>query len=279
MFRVQQLKLMKLLMVPLGISFLLFSFQNCMPGFQSGDLALSVPLPSNSEVQTKALGILRTNCQTCHINQSLGGISNIANATHLLSTGLIIPGNINSPLMRSINDNSMPPSGPLTEADKIDLRNWILALAGQGPIQEQIDLSFNFNVSFDPLIFPNRLNKLNYVIGSNPGTSLNALISNRFLLGDYNFSTNVIPNYSWGATEMLNWSENLQSFCSSPNFLNQFAWITAAEVLMERAYGRMPDSQDMSIFNEINTINNINDQERIQILCLTLLTSMEFITK
>jgi hypothetical protein len=173
----------------------------------------------------------------------------------------------------------MPPSGALPETYKRDIRNWILALGGQGPITEDIDLSFDFTISIDPLLFPNRLNKLGYVIGSNQGTSLNSFMTNRYLLGDYNFSSNVIPNYSWGANEMLNWTQSLESFCSSSNFSNQYVWITAAQALMQRAYGRAPDSVDMAVINEINAINNINDLERTQILCLTLLTSLEFIAK
>jgi hypothetical protein len=77
------------ILVPLT---LLISFQNCTMGFNSADLSSEgTNLQTLEELQNKALGVLTTHCQTCHIQQSLGGVSNIATVSHLLSTRLIVP--------------------------------------------------------------------------------------------------------------------------------------------------------------------------------------------
>jgi mono/diheme cytochrome c family protein len=89
----------------------------------------------------RALQIIETNCASCHT--STGGPRNIFNLTdvgHLVQTGLVVPGNPDgSPLLQSIEANRMPKSIPLGGADKLLLRQWILAGANppSGPVDPQ----------------------------------------------------------------------------------------------------------------------------------------------
>lgn len=262
-------------------SVFVLGFQNCGAPFESVDLGLQVggvSFDPNNAFSTQAMGILESNCKTCHVDQALGNVANILDINHLVDSGLIRPGDLNSPLLQSIEQNRMPPTGVISETNKLLLRNWVLALGGRGTLENNIDLDFEFDVSTDPLVFPIRLNKLAAVIGPNQGSSLDSLIQNRFLLGDYNFSNSAVPNFAWGPSEIRNWSENLEPFCASSNFVNQFTWANAPAQIMQRAYGRTPDAQDTAIINEINALS-VNDQEKIQILCLTLLSSLEFTAK
>ena len=270
----------KKLLLPVFGMFILLGFQNC-GSFYAVELSSNlggVAFLPNNEFSVQAMTVLESNCKSCHVDQALGNVTNILNINHLVDTGLIVPGDLNSPLLQSVEQNRMPPTGQMSETNKLLLRHWVLALAGSATIDNDIDLDFEFDISTDPQVIPIRINKLRYVMASEVGSSLDSLIANRFLLGDYNFSNSAVPNYAWGPTEIKNWSENLIPFCTSSNFVNQFTWANAPAQIMQRAYGRVPASQDTAIINEINGLN-VGNQEKIQILCITLLSSLEFVSK
>ncbi|MFS4459245.1 c-type cytochrome domain-containing protein [Bdellovibrio sp. HCB2-146] len=81
----------------------------------------------NPELQASAMQILSQNCTACHTdNSGPGNIYGLTNVNHLVSTGLIVPGAPDqSYLLNVINGGSMPPSGPLSQADKETLRQWV----------------------------------------------------------------------------------------------------------------------------------------------------------
>lgn len=79
----------------------------------------------------QALTILQTNCSSCH--GSTGGSGNVyglGNISHMVSSGLIVPGNPNQSLLyNEIVSNSMPPGNPLTATDRQVIQEWIVGVA------------------------------------------------------------------------------------------------------------------------------------------------------
>ncbi|MNL04905.1 Planctomycete cytochrome C [compost metagenome] len=84
------------------------------------------PLPP-SDVQGRALRVLAQNCTACHGETSgSGGVFGLQNVSHLVSAGLIIPGNPDqSRIYTVIRSGVMPPNGPLSQADQDLIRQWI----------------------------------------------------------------------------------------------------------------------------------------------------------
>ena len=88
----------------------------------------------DSSLTAQAVGILQTNCTACHTATSGPlNVYNLTDVNHLISSGLIIPGNPNaSPLLQSIESGRMPPGGALAMGDQALLRNWIAGAAAAG---------------------------------------------------------------------------------------------------------------------------------------------------
>lgn len=110
------------------ILFLTLMFQNCSmvspPNSSSADGSFS----ASAIYEQQALSILGAKCSGCH-NQNIasGGISNITDVNYLLFYRLVIPGQPEiSDIVRVIKDGSMPPSGPLSNADLEAISQWIL---------------------------------------------------------------------------------------------------------------------------------------------------------
>jgi mono/diheme cytochrome c family protein len=85
---------------------------------------------SLSDLQTQALKILETSCTKCHSAKGgPGNVSNLLDVDHLLAADLIVAGKPEaSALLKSIEDNRMPPSGSLDGAKKEILNQWVLRL-------------------------------------------------------------------------------------------------------------------------------------------------------
>ena len=83
----------------------------------------------NNSYRDNALSVINQNCVSCH-GQSSGpqGIFNLLNLSHLVSSGLVVPGNPDqSPLYTAIKTGSMPLRGRLSENDQNLIRDWIAA--------------------------------------------------------------------------------------------------------------------------------------------------------
>ncbi len=94
----------------------------------SSNLNLSSSASLDADLQASALQILSQNCTACHGSSSgSANIYGLTDVNHLIADGLIVPGDPNqSYLLRVIQNNQMPPSGPLSQGDKETLRLWIL---------------------------------------------------------------------------------------------------------------------------------------------------------
>src|ERR1700752_5333710 len=75
-----------------------------------------------------ALAILAANCTSCHgTNSGPGGGYNLMDTTHLVSSGLVVPGDpTQSPLYNAISSLQMPPnSSGLDSNAQMTIENWI----------------------------------------------------------------------------------------------------------------------------------------------------------
>lgn len=105
---------------------LLFSLQGCTP-FESNLEQTSGVSPS--ETKLKASAIIDQNCVGCHgRGASLGGFGGIEDTDSLLLRGVIVPGDLTSPLLDSVLNNRMPSSYSLSSTDKNILRDWVMLL-------------------------------------------------------------------------------------------------------------------------------------------------------
>ncbi len=260
-----------------------FAFQNCSPGFQLQGVELTELNSQGTTLliqeQQKALVILSQNCKACHQEQSLGGISKILDVEHLKSSGLIKVGSpAESAILIAIEEKRMPPGQVVSGADQITLRNWILMLGNQAAVNTNIDMTFNLTVSIDPLPFKTRFQKVGYVMGSTASPTLNKLNETRTFLGDYDFAKAIMPKFSWEPNDMKAWLEGLEPVCGSIAFRTRYPYPDGINSFYQNTLGRMPNAVDLTVLTEITNLN-VAATEKSDLLCFTVMTSMEFISK
>ncbi len=268
------------------VSFIFLNYQNCSPGFKPISYESSFTSSGDVlDIQNQALGILTNQCSACHGTIGQGGVQDILDINHLTDSGLIIPGQPGlSPLIRVIENGTMPPTGAMSASDLQILNQWVLALGGAptGPITppEPVELSFSFSPSIHPLLFKIRIEKLAYVLNTVSSNALfDGLRSSRDLLGDYDFARSIQPSISWEPTDMNRWLQAMQSICSSTTFRNTYTWPSGTNLFLMRALGREANSADQANIQEITNLANSTNQERFEVFCLTTLSSLEFISK
>ena len=85
----------------------------------------------DQELAVKAMDVLESRCQHCHVPVvASGGPVDIMDVDYLVSAGYLIPGHSrNSPIVKTIVDGTMPEdmneTGPLSENQKLVISNWI----------------------------------------------------------------------------------------------------------------------------------------------------------
>lgn len=134
--------------VPRRLSFVLIasvvilSFQNC-DAYHSGSGLLNqgssldgFTLEVDQALQAQSLSILSTRCASCHDQASMGNVTRILDVNHLISTGLVTPGDPNAGrLIGSIAGGTMPPGGGMPAAELQTIKNWVssMRLVGNVP--------------------------------------------------------------------------------------------------------------------------------------------------
>lgn len=227
--------------------------------------------------QSKALEILRNNCKSCHVDQALGGVTNILSVDHLVREGLIQVGKPDeSKLFIAVNSNKMPPSGPLTATEKNDLRVWILQLGNQSGGSVPVDLGFDIKMPVEPLSLRTRLGKLSYLVQSTTDPSLDKVKADRMFLGDYDFSKAILPKVSWEATDMKAWLEAVEPVCVAQR--SRFPWPSGAASFVLDSLGRSPSSLENTLIQEISAMG-VSTAEKFDIFCMSILTSKEYTAK
>lgn len=89
----------------------------------------------DANLQTKALQVLQVNCSGCHGGANgLGGVTDILNVSHLISSGLIVPGNSTAgSIIADVTSGKMPLGGTALITTDVDaLKNWIASMNTNG---------------------------------------------------------------------------------------------------------------------------------------------------
>lgn len=225
--------------------------------------------------------LLTNQCISCHGQVGLGGLSRITDTNQLIMGGFVIPGNpAGSSLFRVLQSGRMPPSGPLSAQNQKLISDWITLLGG-GSLDDadpvQVYMEFNMTPAKEPLLFQIRLGKTASALNvMESHSSLATLRNNRLALGDYDYANGVAAKTTWESSDMKRWLESVQPACSGTRPTNP--WPNAANALFVRAYGRGLSADDTVILNDIDRLN-LPGEEKYEILCLVLLSSMEFVTK
>lgn len=280
---------------------LILFFQNCTGQFHTENQFLGSVLSSNNsqnnndpddppaqstatlqELETKAMDIVSSNCLACHgASNPLGGVQLSSSPSHLIQNGYVKAADVaGSMILQSMLNDRMPPTNKLTQVQKQAMQDWILCL-GKGPIcdlgqVDNLDLTFDFKISIDPLPFRLRESKLALIAGANTG-SLLKLTTNKYFFGDYHFANGVVPKYSWEQNDIQNWVESVEPICTA--IQPSYAWPAANQSFIMLALGREMNSSDTDVINQIQAMSTATAAEKFQIFCIATLSSLEFISK
>lgn len=86
-------------------------------------------ISADPALQAAALDALEFHCAACHGATGSGGVSNITDVQHLVNSGLITAGDPSAGrIVGSIEDGSMPPSGPIPTGDLQAIKDWIATI-------------------------------------------------------------------------------------------------------------------------------------------------------
>lgn len=256
-------------------------FQNCSSNYQTTFLGEQSSLAVLSIEESAAVKVLLQNCNSCHGVQGLGELSNITDLNHLIVDGYVVPGEPSqSKIYKAIVDKTMPPTYVLSVQDQTILNNWILSLGNKAAPVSVVpdDLSFSLSVSAQPHLYRHRLLKVYSLVGNNSTTYMANLLDNRYLLGDYDYSIGVTPKFSLETNDIYNWLTSVESVCRAPSLATKYIWPNGASSFMQTALARSLQSVDTGIINDIQA-TAATDIERMEILCMATLTSLEFLSK
>ena len=117
------------------VTFILFCFQNC--GVSHDPVSDNILLSSELSLEQKAVIVVERHCASCHGGtNNQGGISQIENMAHNISTGLIVPGQPDSSrFVGSVEEGRMPTSYRLDSLESGILRDYVLSLSAGPTVQ------------------------------------------------------------------------------------------------------------------------------------------------
>lgn len=130
------------------------------------------------------------------------------------------------------------------------------------------------------LPFSVRMSKIARVVGvAEDDAMFDELRLNRYQLGDYNFAESISPDDSWRARRMALWTKSLRPVCTSDAFTSRYAELPGSSLdeLVREAYGREADAQDHAIYSEVLAELPLSADASHQAVCLTVLSSLEFL--
>ncbi len=106
------------------------------------------------------------------------------------------------------------------------------------------------------------------------------LRARRYDLGDHNFGEGVGADLSWNASKMAIWVEALRPVCASEAMATRYADLPAdLDSLVTNAYGRPVTEADRADFQAVLGSVELSDADRYEAVCLTILTSSEFVAQ
>ena len=129
------------------------------------------------------------------------------------------------------------------------------------------------------LPFPVRFARLQAVTGAAAGDPMFVkLLEARTSLGDYDFAAGVQPDSSWTALRITQWVTALKPICGSMAMKQRYPDLPMnLGSFIEAAYGREMTSADLENVNQATAGLTLTAEERRDGICLTVLSSMEFV--
>lgn len=129
------------------------------------------------------------------------------------------------------------------------------------------------------LPFHTRMQNLARVTGLSADDPLfDAIYARRYDLGDHNYGQGIGPDLNWNASKMAIWVEALRPVCSSEAMAQRYPELPAdLDALLTAAYGRETTADDRAPFDEVVNEVALSDADRYEAVCLSVLTSSEFV--
>lgn len=136
-------------------------------------------------------------------------------------------------------------------------------------------------ISIKLLPFHVRLKKLETVVGL-PSTDpiFSELLNARYSLGDHNYGSNIGADLTWNATKISLWMKSVQPICASEAMAQRYPDLYGQpddlDALWMSAYSRPIEADERADIEAID-ISNLNEAQRYEAYCLTVLSSAEFV--
>lgn len=130
------------------------------------------------------------------------------------------------------------------------------------------------------LPFSVRLAKVASVAGvSVTDPLLQRLYDARLELGDGDYANGIRPDKSWTAAKMTTWIKALRPVCQSAQLKSRFTLPRDLGALITAAHGRWADATDEQIIAEELAAQPLTDDEKHELVCLSVLSSTEFVSR
>lgn len=134
---------------------------------------------------------------------------------------------------------------------------------------------FSIKRNIQILPFPTRISKLKTIVGTNPDLYME-LERNRYELGDFDYASGTGQDLTWTNSRMNLWIRSLQPLCSSGDVQSRFPFSEKSKEFVKAVYGREPNRVDLEVINRISALT-VSANEKTQVLCTVLLSSLEFV--
>ena len=135
----------------------------------------------------------------------------------------------------------------------------------------------------DPQVLPFavRFSRLRAVTGAQADDPMfTTLLESRTSLGDYDFASGVQPDTSWTALRITHWVTALKPICGSMAMKQRYPDLPMnLGSFIEAAYGRAMTAADLQAVNDVIAPLTLTAEERRDGVCLTVLSSMEFVSQ
>lgn len=131
------------------------------------------------------------------------------------------------------------------------------------------------------LPFDVRLAKVAKVVGvETTDPLLEPLRARRYDLGDHDYSKGVKPDTTWSSARLGTWVKALKPVCASPAMRTRYpALPEKLGELMLAAYGRNATDEDRKAVEEAVAATALDSESQYQVVCLAVLTSLEFVAR
>ena len=141
--------------------------------------------------------------------------------------------------------------------------------------------AFTYNADLALLPFDVRLAKLAKVAGVSPDDpALAALRERRFELGDHDHSKGVKPDLTWSSARIGTWVKSLKPVCSSTAMRTRYPALPEhLGDLVLAAYGRHVTDEDRAAVQETVAATALDSESQYQLVCLAILSSLEFVAR